>query len=151
MDLQQQYDRIFQYCVSRISSRETAEDITQETFLRFYEHPEYQGSGHEIQYLYTIARNLCIDNYKKPQEEPLPDDLPEEASDEPDWIYRFALRAILDALPAEERELIVLRYVSGLSVTEIAKILGVSWFNANRRIKRILKKMRQEFEKEGME
>ena len=151
MDIQQQYQKIFQYCSSRLASRETAEDITQETFLRFYEHPEYQNSGHEIQYLYTIARNLCIDSYRQKPTEPLPEEIPEEHSQEPAWVERFALRAILDKLPADDREVIVLRYVSELSVTEIAKICGVSWFSMNRRIKRILKEMRQEFEKEGLE
>lgn len=149
MDLQDQYRKIFQYCSSRIASRETAEDITQETFLRFYEHPEYQQSGKELQYLYTIARNLCIDEYRKKPEDPLPEDIPEEHSQEQDWIDRFALRAVLDTLPEEDRDIIVLRYVSGLSVAEIAKLNGTSWFTMNRRIKRILSVMRKSFEKEG--
>ena len=149
MDIQDQYQKIFRYCSARIASRETAEDITQETFLRFYEHPEYQKSGKEIQYLYTIARNLCIDEYRRTPTEPLPEEIPEAHSQESDWIDKFALRSILDRLPADERELIVLRYVSELSVADIAKIHGVSWFTMNRRIKRILAKMRKEFEKEG--
>lgn len=151
MDIRDQYQKIFRYCSSRIASRETAEDITQETFLRFYEHPEYQGSGKEIQYLYTIARNLCIDEYRRKPEDPLPEDIPAEHDGESEWIDRFALRAVLDALPDEEREIIVLRYVSELSVADIAKLRGVSWFAMNRCIKRILGKMRQKFEKEGLE
>lgn len=151
MDIRDQYQKIFRYCSSRIASRETAEDITQETFLRFYEHPEYQGSGKEIQYLYTIARNLCIDEYRRKPEDPLPEDIPAEHGGEPEWIDRLALRAVLDALPDEEREIIVLRYVSELSVADIAKLRGVSWFAMNRCIKRILGKMRQKFEKEGLE
>lgn len=151
MDIRDQYQKIFRYCSSRIASRETAEDITQETFLRFYEHPEYQGSGKEIQYLYTIARNLCIDEYRRKPEDPLPEDIPAEHGGEPEWIDRLALRTVLDALPDEEREIIVLRYVSELSVADIAKLRGVSWFAMNRCIKRILGKMRQKFEKEGLE
>lgn len=151
MDIRDQYQKIFRYCSSRIASRETAEDITQETFLRFYEHPEYQGSGKEIQYLYSIARNLCIDEYRRKPEDPLPEDIPAEHGDESEWIDRLALRAVLDALPEEEREIIVLRYVSELSVADIAKLRGVSWFAMNRCIKRILGKMRQKFEKEGLE
>ena len=151
MDIQDQYQKIFRYCSSRIASRETAEDITQETFLRFFEHPEYQGSGKELQYLYTIARNLCIDEYRRKPSEPLPEDIPEAHSHEPEWIDRFALRAVLDRLPAEEREIIVMRYVSELSVADIARIHGVTWFAMNRRIKRILAVMRKEFEKEGSE
>ena len=150
MDLHEQYQKIFQYCASRIASRETAEDITQETFLRFYEHPEYHKQGKELQYLYTIARNLCIDEYRRKPVDPLPEDISEAHSGESDWIDRLMLRSVLDSLPADDRELIVLRYVSGLSVAEIAKIRGVSWFAVHRAIKRILRVMRIEFEgKEG--
>ena len=149
MDIQEQYKKIFQFCSSRIASRETAEDITQETFLRFYEHPEYQQSGRELQYLYTIARNLCIDEYRRKPTAPLPEDIPEEHSRESEWIDKLALRAVLDRLPEEERDIIVMRYVSELPVADIAKICGVSWFAMNRRIKRILANMRKEFEKEG--
>lgn len=149
MDIHEQYQKIFQFCSSRIASRETAEDITQETFLRFYEHSEYQQSGRELQYLYTIARNLCIDEYRRKPTAPLPEDIPEEHSREPEWIDRLALRAVLDRLPEEERDIIVMRYVSELPVADIARIHGISWFAMNRRIKRILAKMRKEFEKEG--
>ena len=148
MDIREHYDKIFKYCQSRISSRETAEDITQETFLRFLEHPEYQGK-HALQYLYTIARNLCVDEYRRQPTDPLPEDIAEEHSQESDWIDRLALRAVLDQLPDEDREIIVLRYVSELSVADIARIHGVSWFVMNRRIKSILAVMRNAFGKEG--
>lgn len=151
MDIKEHYKRIFQYCCSRISNRDTAEDVTQETFLRFLEHPEYQGSGKELQYLYTIARNLCIDEYRRVQTEALPEDLPDETSQEPGWIDRLTLRNILEQLPEEEREIITLRYVAELSVSDIAGMHGVSWFAMNRKIKRILAKMRNSFEKEGLE
>ncbi|MCR5718662.1 MAG: RNA polymerase sigma factor [Oscillospiraceae bacterium] len=148
MDIREHYDKIFKYCSSRISSRETAEDITQETFLRFLEHPEYQGK-HALQYLYTIARNLCVDTYRKQPEEELPEEIPDTHSGESEWIDRIALRTVLDRLPPEDREIIVLRYVSELSVADIARIHGVSWFVMNRRIKSVLAELRNAFGKEG--
>ena len=150
MDIREHYDKLFQYCCSRVSSRETAEDITQEAFLRFLEHPEYQGKAHEIQYLYTIARNLCIDAYRKKPPDELPEDLPDDHPGESAWIDRIALRSVLDKLPEDEREIIVLRYVSELSVADLARIHGVTWFAMNRRIKNILTRMRKDFGKEGM-
>ena len=150
MDIREQYDKLFQYCYSRVSSRETAEDITQETFLRFLEHPEYQGKPHEIQYLYTIARNLCVDAYRKKPPDELPEDLPDDHPGEAAWIDRIALRAVLDKLPDEEREIIVMRYISDLSVADLARIHGVTWFSMNRRIKNILARMRKDFGKEEM-
>lgn len=150
MDIKEQYKRIFQYCCSHISDRNLAEDITQETFLRFLEHPEYQGSGRELQYLYTIAKHLCIDEYRRNKPEALTEELPDEENTEPDWIDRLTVRSILDSLPEEERDIITLRYVSELSVKDIAGIYDVSWFAMNRRIRRILAKMRNSFEKEGL-
>ncbi len=154
MDIKEQYEKIFKYCYSRIANRDTAEDVTQETFLRFLEHPEYQKSGKEIQYLYTIARNLCIDEYRRIPTETLSEEaenIPEQSAGESDWIDSIILKNILNRLPDEEREIIVLRYVSELSVSEIAGIYHVSWFTMNRRIKRILEKLRKEFEEEGLE
>ncbi len=65
MDYSKQYDKIYRYCYFRLKNKETAEDITQETFLRFLKHGEYQGKGNELHYLYVIARNLCIDEYRR--------------------------------------------------------------------------------------
>ena len=147
-ELKALYEKLFQYCYSRLSDRDRAEDAVQETFLRFLEHPEYQGSGKEQQYLYTIARNLCIYAYRRRPHEELAEDVIDESAQDPSHPDRMLLRAILDGLPEDERELIVLRYVSGLSVREIASISGVSWFAMNRRIRRILGKMREQFGKE---
>jgi len=60
MDLQEQYSRLLRYCFMRTKDRYLAEDITQETFLRFWQSHSYRDTGREMAYLYTIARNLCI-------------------------------------------------------------------------------------------
>lgn len=151
MDLKEQYKKIFQYCYFRIPNCETAEDLTQETFLRFLEHPEYQRKGHELQYLYTIARNLCIDEYRKIPQETLPEELPDRTNLETELIDSLTLRNIVDALPEKEREIIMLRYINEVSVSDLSKIYNLSWFAMNRRIKKILSKMQNEFEKEGLE
>ena len=64
MDIEEQYDKIFHYCYYRIRDKNVAEDITQEVFLRFY-NSNYVEQQKEIRYLYTIARKLCIDEYRK--------------------------------------------------------------------------------------
>lgn len=151
MDLKEQYKKIFRYCYLHIPICETAEDLTQETFLRFLEHPEYHEKGCELQYLYTIARNLCIDEYRKIKPEALPEDLPDESNLETELIDGMMLRSMVDALPEEEREMILLRYINKVSVSELSKIYNLSWFAMNRRIKKILAKMRSEFEREGLE
>lgn len=151
MDLKEQYKKVFQYCYFRVPNCEIAEDLTQETFLRFLEHPEYHGRGHELQYLYTIARNLCIDEYRKKPLEELPEELPDETNLESDWIDSLTLHSIVDALPKDDREIIMLRYINRVPISVLSKIYHLSWFAMNRRIKKILNKMRIEFEKEELE
>lgn len=53
MNLSQQYDKIYRYCFFHTRCQELAEDLTQETFLRYYQHPQYQSTGKELQYLYV--------------------------------------------------------------------------------------------------
>ena len=54
MDIEEQYDKIYRFCYLRVRHRETAEDITQETFLRYLEHPQYHSLDKTLQLLYTI-------------------------------------------------------------------------------------------------
>ncbi|MCM1362233.1 MAG: RNA polymerase subunit sigma-24, partial [Clostridiales bacterium] len=42
-DISDQYDKIYRYCYLRVKKREIAEDITQETFLRYLERPQYHN------------------------------------------------------------------------------------------------------------
>ena len=64
MDIEQQYDKVYRYCYFKVQDKYLAEDITQETFLRFF-NSDYKARGKELAYLYTIARNLCIDEYRR--------------------------------------------------------------------------------------
>ena len=64
MDIEEEYDKIFRYCYWKVHNKEIAEDITQETFLRFLQ-SNYDERGKRIRFLYTIAGNLCIDEFRK--------------------------------------------------------------------------------------
>ena len=79
MDYEAQYDKIYRYCYFKLHNQTVAEDVTQETFLRFLESSTYKEQGRELNYLYTIARNLCIDESRKRVFE----ELPEETSEDP--------------------------------------------------------------------
>ena len=74
-DLEEQYNKIYRYCYMKLGHRQTAEDLTQETFLRFLADRSYQDMGRELAYLYTIARNQCIDYYRKEKPVALPEEL----------------------------------------------------------------------------
>ena len=76
LDIEEQYDRIYRYCFFRLRDRHRAEDVTQETFLRWFASETYRDTGQTLQYLYTVARNLCADEGRRQSAELLPEDLP---------------------------------------------------------------------------
>ncbi len=143
LDIDREYDRIYRYCYYRLRSREEAEDVTQETFLRYFASDTYQDTGRTLQYLYTIARNLCIDERRRPLTQPLPEDLP---SEEGDPLDAAALRSELNRLSPEDRELVLLRYVNEVPMNVLCKLYGVSRFALYRRLQDLLKRLRQRLE-----
>lgn len=140
LDIEEQYEKIYRYCFYRLHSREQAEDITQETFLRWFASDTYWDTNQVLQYLYTIARNLCIDEYRRSDCDPRPAEPP---CQETDPLLSIALRAELDKLDAEDRELILLRYVNEVPVKVLCGLYQQSRFSLHRRMKRILKVLRE--------
>lgn len=139
LDIDQHYDKIYKYCYFRLHNRDLAEDITQETFLRFFASETYRDTGQALQYLYTVARNLCIDEHRKPKTEELPDSL--LSNTEEDILTSIDLRIALDKLSEEERELILLRYINEVPLSVMSRLYGMSRFALYRRIQSITKKL----------
>lgn len=118
MDIEEQYDKIYHYCYFKLYDKQLAQDITQETFLRFFRQDLSLDSNKELPYLYTIAKNLCVDNFRKKTAVIL-EDVTEEATYNPteDLINHLTLKSIISKLSQEEQELIFLRYVNEMGVT----------------------------------
>ena len=150
MDIEEQYDKIYRYCYFKMYDDQIAQDITQETFLRFCKQGLNLGSDKELPYLYTIAKNLCIDHFRKRTVESL-EEITEEVIDDPteDLISNLTLRMIMSKLPEDEQELIFLRYVNEISIATICKITGLSRFAVYRRLSKSLKWLKEELKKEG--
>lgn len=149
VNLEEQYEKIYRYCYFKVHRRELAEDITQETFLRFLESGSYLHRGKSLQYLYTIARNLCIDEWRRKPLEPLEEDMAFEADTEERLVLHLSVRAALARLCEEERELLLLRYVNETPVAVLCKLYGISRFALYRRLQQIKKRLREGLEKEG--
>lgn len=119
------YPDILRYCLWHTPDRETAEDATQETFLKAVRHLDgYTHRGKFKTYLYKIAANTCIDLWRQNQhpgfstiEEYIEPGF-ERIESEIYWAEIFS------ALPAEQREVLILRYVHELKIREIADISG---------------------------
>ncbi len=151
MDLKEQYEKLLRYCCMKTKDRDLAEDIVQETFLKFWQSRSYQDTGKELAYLYVIARNLCMDAFRRQMPEDIDghEELSAGAKSEPETaIVKMALDAALEQLPQEVREIIVLRYTNEMRVTDIAKITGMSRFAVHRKLKEGLALLKRALEGE---
>lgn len=146
LDLEAQYEKIYHYCYYHLHHREWAEDITQETFLRWFASDTRRSSDEVLCYLYTIARNLCIDEYRRKKPEPFPENLPGEEDRALGEL--LSLRLALDKLSEADRELVLLRYVNEEPMGAIAKLYGTSRFALYRRLKRILSILKNSMKEE---
>lgn len=141
MDFEEQYDKIYRYCYFKLSDQQMAEDITQETFLRFLENSNYCERGQKIRYLYTIAHNLCVDIYRGRQTEALEDKhFIEDKEDE--ILTNITVKEAVSQLAKEEQELLFLRYVNEVPVSDICSILKISRFSLYRKNLKVLKKLK---------
>ena len=129
IDLEEQYRKIYRYCYFKLQHQQLAEDITQETFLKFYESNQYVEAGKKVRYLYKIAHNLCVDLYRKEKidTKPLTDELFVEDTEE-EILTSIAVKRALMQLEQVEQEILLLRYVNEVPVSDICNILHISRF-----------------------
>lgn len=149
MDLEDQYDKIYRYCYFKLRHRECAEDITQETFLRFLESSTYIDTGRSLHYLYAIARNLCVEERRRRPAEAL-DEEPLCHDPEEDMVTQLSIRSALSRLEDMDRELLLLRYANAVPVSVIGKLYGISRFAVYRKCLQASKALKASLEKEDI-
>lgn len=152
MNVEEQYDKIYRYCYFKLNDQHIAEDLTQEAFLRYYKQDLHLDHARELPYLYTTARNLCMDVFRRKPMESIENLRIEPAYDPTrEWTDTIALRALIAKLPGDEQELLFLRYGNELPVTAISTIMGLSRFAVYRRSAKVLKWLKAEWKKEGFD
>lgn len=148
VSLQDQYNKIYRYCYFKVNNKEIAEDLAQETFLKYFSQTSYINRGKPLAYLYTIAKNLCIDFYRNNNKE---QDHDEEVLDN-DAISvfetNFAIKQAVSTLPNDLQELLLLRFANELGIGEIANIMGISRFSVYRRLNKAFGKLKIILKKE---
>ena len=132
-----------------LHDKHTAEDLTQEAFLRFLGSRTYRDENRQLQYLYTIARNLCQQYYRDRKityslDEEV--DIPVMESFEQTLIDQLILKEALQKLSSEEKEMLFLRYVNDVPVPVISGLYRISRFAVYRKLRSILQKVRVEME-----
>lgn len=127
------HDDIFRFCIVKTRDRALSLDITQDTFMRFW---EYLIKGKEIKQerplLYRIANNLIIDNYRK-KKDVLVEDFTageyehytwqDDSERQIDILDGEKIIELLHKLPELTREIITLRFINDFSISEIAQTI----------------------------
>ena len=147
------YDRVYTYCYHHTNRKEVAEDICQDTFISVLEHiGEYKHYHKFLNYLYVIAGNKCKDYYKK--KKPLYFDEIPETEENGKYLgseleERAVIKELVNILPEELREVIILRFYMELKYQDIARILHISNSLVKYRVKKAIAVLRTELERSG--
>jgi len=129
------YQSIYRYLYFRSGDPQTAEDLTSEVFLKMIQAlPHYRMQNVPFQaWLFQIARNLAIDYHRKQASHPsveLKEDLKDghQPLDETLEIKltHASLTQSLEKLTDDQRDVILLRFVEGMSLAQVGKILHKS-------------------------
>ncbi|EQB88053.1 RNA polymerase sigma-70 factor (ECF subfamily) [Clostridium punense] len=143
---------IYNYLYKITLSKEDAEDITQEVFIKAYNKLyTFERKANFSTWLFKIAVNTLNDNFKKKKvfelekEEAMMSikcserDIPEEALSLKE--KKLEVLKLLEGLTLEQKNAIILKYVRGFSYKEIGKVLGVSEESAKMKVYRARKKL----------
>jgi RNA polymerase sigma-70 factor (ECF subfamily) len=132
---------------------DNAEDAVQEAFLRLVKRAAWEGKpDNPVAWLFTAVRNEAIDQHRKSKrrqqherqaasERPVWFDPPPDASLRTEELLKF-----LDALPSEQREVVVARIWGGLTFDEIAALTGDSRTTVYRRYGEALETLKEKLE-----
>jgi RNA polymerase sigma-70 factor (ECF subfamily) len=132
---------------------ERARDVVQEAFLRLWRAGEGETGGNPVAWLFTVCRNLSFDVLRKEKRmiSLRSDDFPADSGPGAETAHAalearegmIAALAALGSLPANQQEVIRLKFQNGLSYKDIAAVTGLSVTNVGFLIHTGLKALRQ--------
>lgn len=120
-------DKIYSFVLMYVGSRQTAEDILQETILDVYQCAKsYRRFENPQAWILTIARNKAVSYLRTAgRETALDEDSPLLFISESETESRLDVLSLLSPLSLQEREIIILHAVSGFKHKEIARLLDL--------------------------
>ncbi|MCA9563572.1 MAG: RNA polymerase sigma factor [Myxococcales bacterium] len=163
--LRRHENAVLNFVARFLGQRDVAEDVVQEVFIRVIKTADrYEKKAKFRTWLFTIARNLCIDRKRKQRRQPhvslnqtlssddeqgetfldrlVDDDTPDASSKSVRTEFRAKLQEALSELPDEQREVFTMREFSGMKFREIADVLGVSENTVKSRMRYALQTLR---------
>jgi RNA polymerase sigma factor (sigma-70 family) len=126
---------LLRYAAWLLDERERARDVVQEVFLRLCEESYERVGDHVAEWLFKVCRNLCLDireseSRRRKLDETQVIRVSDIVADYRDPVERSQLlRQILgmiDTLPANQREIVFLKFQEGFTYKEISKLTGLS-------------------------
>lgn len=157
---------LYRFALRMLADRMQAEEVTQESFLRVIQSAgRYEAKAGFRNYLYRIARNLCIDLLRKRPREALPSVGDARRAAIPDGIpdrnpgpeshvgagqVREAIRRALSSLPADQREAFLLKEVRDMKLQDVAAITGTNLNTVKSRLRYALIRLREHLSEEGI-
>lgn len=165
---------VFNFILRYVGHRQRAEDLLQETWLKVVRSSsDWEPKARFTTWVYTIARNLCVDSARKEAyratdslDAPASADegdgrtkgelVADEAGATPDrGAHNARLRPVLEraiaSLPAEQREVFLLREYQGIGFKEIAEVTGVNENTVKSRMRYALEGLRKKLMELGVD
>ncbi len=165
---------VYNFILRYVGHRQRAEDLLQETWIKVVRSSsEWQPTARFTTWVYTIARNLCVDSARKESfrkadslDAPAGHDesdgrtvgelVADEAGQVPDRAANNArLRPLIEqaltGLPAEQREVFLLREYQGIGFKEIAEVTGVNENTVKSRMRYALEGLRKRLAELGVD
>ena len=149
---------VYRTCLKMLGSVEDAEEVTQDACLRIYHKIEsFEARSKFKTWLFRIVTNLCIDRRRKlardsqkkaeVQEGILRKVEEKKAASASDEALAEAMNETLSKLKEDDRKIVVLRFISGLSLEEISEVLDIGLSATKMRLYRALEAFKKSYTK----
>jgi RNA polymerase sigma-70 factor, ECF subfamily len=158
------HQQLFQYLFYLVRSRETAEELVQEVYIKvLHSYETFEGKSSEKTWLYSIAKHVAIDwirrqsrkkrkfegkeyewserEFEIEDKQPLPEDIITQ-QEEIQHVYKM-----MDKCTPDQKQVLLLRYVQSLSIAESADVLGWSESKVKTTQHRALKALQKHLQK----
>jgi len=155
--------KIYGFIYSKISDRDVSDDIFQDTFIKVIKTLKsnaYNEEGKFLPWVMRIAHNLIVDHFRRNKKMPMfreteefsifsimSDNVPNVESQIITAQVESDLRKLIDELPADQKEVLVMRMYQDLSFKEISELTGVSINTALGRMRYALMNIRKVIDK----